>query len=205
MFEILSETKDYAKELIEEYINIVKKIEVNDKIDKNIEIQNKKIQTAIKKKSKLLEYNIDNKITDNDFILMNKKCEEEILNAQNIIFELENEKSSVDKVKNNINEIRQILQNATEDAENNLIDKNFVDKYIDEILVTPIDETTMKLEIKIFTNQVLEKTITMSKFRMGHMSNIILPKRNIIFYRNIRTVDNHIKSFCYNVSISIDI
>ena len=48
-----------------------------------------------------------------------------------------------------------------------MISKEFVEKYIDKIFVTPVDESTLQLQIKIFTGETTEKLLQKFKSRAG--------------------------------------
>ena len=50
-----------------------------------------------------------------------------------------------------------MLANAQRDAANGVITKEFVDKYIDKIFITPTDENTLLLQINLFTGETTEK------------------------------------------------
>ena len=59
--------------------------------------------------------------------------------------------------------------NDTErDAVKGLIDKEFVEKYIDKIFVTPGADGSMSLQIKIFTGKTTEKVLQNLRSRTGH-------------------------------------
>ena len=59
--------------------------------------------------------------------------------------------------RENMERIRRVLKEAEKNCENGVITKEFVDTFIDKIYATPIDERTMKLDIKIFTGEKSEK------------------------------------------------
>ena len=48
-----------------------------------------------------------------------------------------------------------------------MITKEFVDKYIDKIFVTPTDDNTLLLQIKIFTGETTEKYLRKFEHRVG--------------------------------------
>ena len=53
--------------------------------------------------------------------------------------------------------IRKVLRDAERDCANGEISKEFVDTFIDRILVTPTAENTLRLDIKIFTGDSCER------------------------------------------------
>ena len=59
------------------------------------------------------------------------------------------------------------LEAARQDSAQGIITLDFVNKYIDQILVTPEDEGTMRLVIKIFTGETTEKIPEKSQTSCG--------------------------------------
>ena len=61
-----------------------------------------------------------------------------------------------------------MLEHASQDAAQGVINKEFVDKYIDKSFVTPQDDGTLHLQIKIFTGEVTDKFLESLRSRTGH-------------------------------------
>lgn len=175
---VFRETEADANALTEEYIRMYKALDEGNELPKRIAQQEKLIDNAEKKKSKLLEYNALGKLSDDDFLSMNRQCSEEIKAASQALSELILQRDSEDDFKAHINEIRRVLRDAERDAGDGIINKSFVDKYIDKIFVTP-ENGTLKLEIKIFTGETTEKYLEKLKRRTGHTS-----KKMIEAYEN---------------------
>ena len=137
---------------------------------KQIQIaQQKIIDNALKKKSKLLQLAADGKLEDNDFIFMSKQCNDEIKAAEAVIEELNEQLTSSEEFRHHMEEIRQTLKAAERDAADGLIGKDFVQRYIDKIFATPMGDDTMRLYIKIFTGENTEKYLKKLTFRAGQM------------------------------------
>ena len=168
LFELFEETHETAQALIEEYIEMYKELtDEGDTAGQITELQ-QKIELAEKKKSKLLGYNATGQISDRDFLAMNKACVQEIEEAQHQIYELEQQQLAKDDLKKHIDTIRRVLKQAQEDAVNGIINKEFVDKYIDKIFATPEEDGSMRLQIKIFTGETTEKYLSNLRSRTGH-------------------------------------
>jgi len=168
LFELFEETRETAQALIEEYIEMYKELtDEGDTAGKISELQ-QSIDLAEKKKSKLLGYNATGQISDRDFLVMNKACAQEIEEAQRQIYELEQQQLAKDDLKKHIDTIRRVLKQAQEDAVNGIINKEFVDKYIDKIFATPEEDGSMRLQIKIFTGETTEKYLANLRSRTGH-------------------------------------
>ena len=168
LFEVLQDTKANADAMVEEYIRMYNEMTNHNQLPAQIEAQKKLIDNASKKKMKLLQLNLDGKITDDDFAAMTAQCNAEIDAAQGQINELNEQLVSSDKLKQRIDEIRKTLIEAQKDAAQGVIKRPFIEKYIDRIFVTPEEDGTMRLDIRIFTGETTRKTMEKFKRRTGH-------------------------------------
>ena len=169
LYEVFRETEADAEALIEEYVRMVKSLDEEGDIARHIAEQRNRIGLAGKKKGKLLEYNVTGQITDKDFIAMNKQCDAEIELAERELMELEEQQNSRDGYRKHIETIRKVLKDAQRDAAEGIITKEFVDRYIGKIIVTP-ENGLLRLEIKIFTGESTEKSLGNLRIRSGHTS-----------------------------------
>jgi chromosome segregation ATPase len=135
-----------------------------------IEEQRKVIDFANRKKSKLLQLVADESVTHADFKSMTASCNEEIAEAEKKIAELEALVSESETFRVKIESIRKVMADAQRDAARGLIDKEFVETYIGKIFVTPVDESTMRLTVKIFTEESTEKLLRKLEFHGGIMN-----------------------------------
>ena len=126
------------------------------------------IDLAQKKKSKLLGYNAAGQLSDADFLSLNKECDREISEAERQIDQLEQQQQSRAEFKKHISTIRSVLREAKRDAAQGIISKEFIDKYIDRIFATPLEDGTLQLQIKIFTGETCEKYLSNLRSRTGH-------------------------------------
>ena len=157
LLEVFSETQAEAETYLNEYVDLYTAQAMEEDTGKQIEALKAQIDMAQKKKSKLLTYNIEGKITDKDFLSMNKDCDKEIEGAEREIFDLEQNQFSKEEFRKHIETIRRVLQDARRDAAKGMVNKEFVDKYIDKIFVTPEEEGTLRLDIRILTGTSTEK------------------------------------------------
>ena len=178
LFEVFRESSESAENLIEEYIEMYKTLEETNDFAKTIKALQKKIDTETKKKSKLLEYNVSGNLSDKDFLSMNKECSQKIEAYEFEISELSEQLNSREEFKEHINTIRLVLKEAEKDAENGIINKEFVKKYIDKIYATPLENNTMKLEVKIFTGESTEKFLQRLKNNSGRTQSALTKDSN---------------------------
>ncbi len=178
LFQVFKDTSSNVDQIIEQYIDMYKSIDENDSLSKNIKSVTNKIDVSNQKKSKLLEYNINGKISDKDFLNLNDQISKDISKLEEELSALEEQEKSKEDIKNHIEKFKKILHQAEQDAKEKLIDKAFINKYIDKIYISP-EDGRLKLSIKIFTGDLTEKYI---KSRAGH-----------IFKKMIEQYENNMK------------
>ena len=171
LFEVFQDTEADVKALIEEYIEMYKEMADNGELPEKIQEQQQIIDLAVRKKGKLLEYNVTGQISDADFLSMSQAVTREMEEAQTRLDELREQQTSSEEFQRHIEDIRSTLRAAARDAADGLITKEFVDQYIDKIFATPEDGNTMRLEIKIFTGESTEKFL--QKLRRGQLQKTL--------------------------------
>lgn len=160
LYKVFSDTSGDVQRIIDEYTEMYRQLEQGDSVIKELNKAKKRIEILTRKKSKLLEYNVEGKITDSDFIQMNRQASEEIDTLHLEIAELEEQLNSREEFRKQIEALRRTMQNAERDAADGIINKEFIDKYIDRIYVTPESEDTLRLEVKLFTGETCDKFLT---------------------------------------------
>ena len=169
LFDVFNETSPVAEDLVESYIEMYKTIDANGEMLKDIEKLKTQIEHEQKKKRKILDYNLSGDLDDKEYIQMNNECKAIIEELEKELFDLQEQQNSKEDFRKHIEEIRRVLTAAQKDAANGIISKEFVNKYIDKIFVTP-EEDRLKLEIKIFTGKMCEKYLSNIRSRTGQMS-----------------------------------
>ena len=170
LLELLKECGSNADEIIEEYIEMYKTLSQSNDLAAQIQKLEQVISIGEKKKQKLLMYNINGDLEDADFLKMNKQCTQEIEAAQKELAELIQQRDSATDFKKHMDTIRRVLRDAAANAADGLINKEFVDEFVDKIYVTMDDDGIMHLQIKIFTGEITDKYLTSLRSRTGHIS-----------------------------------
>lgn len=168
LLEVFRETEVDSKALVEEYIAMYKSLDRDGDLAKRIGELEHTIDTVEKKKQKLLTFNALGELSDRDFLSMNKQCAQELEQARQELMELEQQRDSAADFKRHIDTIRQVLQEAERDAAQGLINKEFVEQYIDKIFATPEEDGSMRLQIKIFTGETTDRYLQKLRGRAGH-------------------------------------
>ncbi|MBQ7098335.1 MAG: recombinase family protein, partial [Oscillospiraceae bacterium] len=159
LLEVFREAEPQVEALIEEYVEMYKAIHQGDDLIKRIAVLEAAIATIRKKKQKLLAFNATGELSDQDFLTMNKECTRELKTAQKELEGLSAQRDSAIDFKREIETVRRCLLEAQRDAQTGVINKEFVDRYIIKIFATPEDSGTLRLQIKLFNEMVIEKTV----------------------------------------------
>jgi len=203
LFDVFKNMENNIDKLIDEYVQMFEQILNPENVDKKIDALKKKIELSQKKKNKLLEYNITGKISDADFLNMNKQCDDEISKYNQAISDLQESSKRKEEFKKRIDSLKKSLQTAKSNAINGIIDRNFVEKFIDKIYATPLSRDEMKLEIQIFSGEILDRSLINLRGSTGHISKKMTPVRHFQITRINRRLWNHemICKFTYSVTI----
>ncbi len=165
LFEVFRDTRDVSAAMIEEYERMYRSMISDGTAQKKIEAARAAMDLAIKKKSKLLELVTLDSITASDFKAMTAQCNEDIQAYEREIAELEAQQSSSEEFRSNMERIRKALRDAERDCANGEITKEFIDTFIDKILVTPQEDGSARLDIRIFTGETCQRYLEKLKRR----------------------------------------
>lgn len=168
LYEVFQDTKADADALAAEYIQMYTEMTDHNTLTSQIAEQRKIIDNANKKKSKLLQLSVDGMIADIDFKHMTAQSNKEIEEAERQIQELNSQLETSDEFRKKIDAIKKTLAAAQRDAAQGIISKEFVERYIDKILVTPEEDGSMTLNIRIFTGETTQKSLQEIRRRTGH-------------------------------------
>ena len=167
LYDVFKDTAEDAKRIIEEYTSLYAEMTEKNASSANLKRLKDRLDLLSRKKSKLLEYNIAGQISDRDFIEMNRQITKESSKVYSAIEETENEINSQAGFKEKIEEIKTVLQKAEKDASKEMIDSAFVNKYIDKIYVTPVDDGVIDISVKLFTGDTFAKVFEKSGHRLA--------------------------------------
>ena len=137
--------------LIEQYTEMYRLISAETDLSSEIKEQEAIIKKAEKKKDKLLDYNIDGQISDSDYIARTKQCDLEIKAAVKKLEELNKQKNTEDELNAHISEIKAVIREAYAKSKDGIISKRFIENYVDRILIKPVSDGKIELEIRLLT------------------------------------------------------
>ena len=199
LYDVFKDTAEDAALIIEEYTNMYTEILANDSSQDELQKLKDRLSLLAKKKSKLLEYNIAGQISDKDFVEMNKQISEESAEVSSAIEEIENEINSKSEYKEKIEAIRKILLKAESEAGQNMVDSAFINRYIDKIYVTPIDDGVVEIAVKIFSGDTIEKHLSALRKRHKPAANEAFDEDGIDDSRTGQIFKKMIKSYEENM------
>ena len=168
LFEVFRDTHDASEEMILEYERMYAAMTSDVNLEGQISDAEGKIELALKKKSKLLELTALGQITNEDFAAMTAACNEEIKAAEQELAELRSRRDDSEDFRRHMEKIRSTLRAAERQANAGAITKEFVDTFVDKIIATPIDDHTMRLDVKIFTGETTSRYLEKLIGRTGH-------------------------------------
>ena len=169
LYEVFRDTKADADAMVEEYVRLYTEMTDHNRLPAQIAELEKVVEGANRKKNKLLQLSADGMISDRDFKSMTEQCSAEIAETEAQIAELNEQLETSEAFREKIGAIRRVLAQAQQEAAEGVIGKEFVDRYIDRIFVTPEAENEMRLDIRIFTGETTEKLLKKVRSRGGNM------------------------------------
>ena len=170
LFEVFRETEADAEAMLEEYLRLYQSLDSGGTRQQRTAIE-KKIDFEGKKKGKLLDFNLTGQITDREYLQRSRDCEQEIERLRKQLAALQQEQESKEEFRKHTESIRTVMRSAQRDANRQMVSKEFIDKYIDRIFVTPLEDGSLRLEIKIFTGEATEKYLNRLKQRAANQEN----------------------------------
>ena len=165
LFEVFKDTSESAVAMIEEYEALYLSISSSENLNAQIEKQNALLARIEKKKDALFELKTDDAISSAEYKQRNAKLDAEKKEADETLAELEQQRVSSEAHKEHMAKIHAALKAAEQDVANGKVTKEFIDTYIDKILVTPQSDGTMELDIRIFTGESTKKYLARLKSR----------------------------------------
>ena len=171
LFEVFRDTRQASAAMIAEYEGMYRSMTCDGNLEKKIEEAQANIDLAKKKKSKLLELVTLESITPADFKAMTAQCNQEIKSGEQVLLELKDQQESSEEFRANMEHLRKVLREAEKQCQTEAITKDFIDIFIDRIYVTPEDDNTLRLDIKIFTGDTCEKYLGKLKRRANPESS----------------------------------
>lgn len=94
---------------------------------------------------------------------MTAQCNADMQAGEQELLELRHRQETNAEFHANMERIRKVLREAERKCETGAITRDFIDTFIDKICVTPADDGSLRLDIKIFTGDTCEKYLNKLK------------------------------------------
>lgn len=179
--ELINESSCNIEEVIKKYLELLRRA-TDNKPDSKAEIDRlqKQIESINKKKEKILEYNLDGNISDEEFIQRNKGYNEQIEKLNSQISDLTPNQddfvSTEMQFKNIIDTLKKFNGVEPED-----INRQIVEELFEKIVVKSFEGNKATLTFYLKTGEVKKKQVSMSCSE--YMLNNIISERHKRFYR----------------------
>lgn len=186
--------------IIDEMINYYSNNKINNSYQFEIKKINNKIEEIKIKKEKILELNINGNLSNSEFQEKNEIYNKEITKLKNKIIIIEKEQNLISSNKTNLKNIKHEIKKQL-DFKTNI--QSFVETFLDEIIVSKIDNNRNNIKLDIFLNLSKKSTIITKGAR--HIKNT---NENLSIYNNTFITLNSVKSnskknkYTYNVYIN---
>ena len=192
LFQAFTDTEVNVEALMEEYAARYRALDRGGGLEREMEELRRRMELTERKKSKLLEYNVTGQLSDQDFLSLNRQCARELESAQAALEELEEQELSRGEFRRHMERIRSVLEQARKEAAAGMITREFVNRYIDKIYVTPEGERTARLDIRIFTGESTQSYLEKLRGRRKSDPNPALPSGHT-FKKMIEAYENGLK------------
>ncbi len=196
-------------EYVETFLRIYQETGGTADMQKRLEQLQSQLDRTRLKKDKLLELYMDDAITKTEFKSRNDGLSEEIASIQSDMQQVQTEQLQKHDYAKSVKEIEQYLKemyNPDTEMTKHQIDE-MVDAIVDRIDVVPVNQTEMKLIVKLKTGQSTPvhyiRTGQRYGRRSGIMVNIMIPERQYSFSRKSFKKARRTVQITYVISLGI--
>lgn len=198
--ELINKSSENIEAILEEYFEILQS-SIKNIPDNKIEIARleKQIDMLKQKREKILEYNLDGKISDDEFISRNKEYVKQIKQTENHIRELQNTKSP-EPVETQLSAIKEQLEKFKGVTPQD-INRQIVNELFEKITVEPLAVTCATLTFQLRSGS-LEKW----GFPLRRSDDMILtlhPEQHKIFSRKTCIKTQHMVFYKYKYLLAL--
>ena len=198
--ELINKSSENIEAILEEYFEILQSSIKNIPDNKNeITRLEKQIDMLKQKREKILEYNLDRKISDDEFISRNKEYVKQIKQTENHIRELQNTKSP-EPVETQLSAIKEQLEKFKGVTPQD-INRQIVNELFEKITVEPLAVTCATLTFHLRSGS-LEKWV----FPLRRSDDMILtlhPEQHKIFSRKTCIKTQHMVFYKYKYLLEL--
>ena len=145
-----------AGALMDEYLALYRSLGRDEGLERQAAALRRTVETAERKRQKLLTYNALGQLSDGDFLAMSAQCGRELEDARRRLEDLTARMADGAAFPGRLDAIRRALEDARLDAAQGLPDRDFVERYIRRIDVFPEAGRGVRLEIRLRSGEAAE-------------------------------------------------
>ena len=165
LFQMFQEFGSEADAALEGLIDQISAMRQSADVEKEILKTEVQIEKEKQKRTKLLQFNLDNKISDEDFLTMSAEIKANIADMTAKVEELTKKKQDNAELRERLARMKKMMESASRIMSPDDITPAVMDAIVDKIEVTTIDETHIQLDV--FLNDGSSKTTAMYKENRG--------------------------------------
>lgn len=198
--DIMNKIFENKDSIINEMMSYYSNLKLSNTYQNEIKKVNNKIDEIKRKKDKLLELNINGNISNLEFQERNDEFNEEIANLKKKITALEKEKDLMSISTSNLKNVESAIKKQL-DFKTNI--QSFVETFVDEIIVSKIDNDRQNIKLDIFLNLIKKPKVNTKGSR--HLGTI---NENLSIYSSscdtldLGRADFKRNTFTYNVYLN---
>lgn len=198
--DIMNKIFENKDSIINEMMSYYSNLKLSNTYQNEIKKINNKIDEIKTKKDKILELNINGNISNLEFQERNDEFNEEIANLKKKITTLEKEKDLMSISTSNLKNVESAIKKQL-DFKTNI--QSFVETFVDEIIVSKIENNRHNIKLDIFLNLIKKSKVTTKGSR--HLGTI---NENLSIYSSscdtldLGRVDFKRNTFTYNVYLN---
>ena len=198
--DIMNKIFENKDSIINEMMSYYSNLKLSNTYQNEIKKVNNKIDEIKRKKDKILELNINGNISNLEFQERNDEFNEEIANLKKKITTLEKEKDLMSISTSNLKNVESAIKKQL-DFKTNI--QSFVETFVDEIIVSKIDNDRQNIKLDIFLNLIKKPKVNTKGSR--HLGTI---NENLSIYSSscdtldLGRSDFKRNTFTYNVYLN---
>lgn len=203
--DILNRTAGDMDEIVKTYLSIYEKVVLSKKdYGQEILMLQKQIEQIKRKKEKILDYNLQGNLSDNEFISRNNEYSKEIENIMLQIDSMKQKPENVSDVKEKMEIISRRVKMFSEVKPDD-ISYSVVGNMIKKIEIQPTGENRAVITFFLKSGN-FERVDFSRKTSSGcpeYMFNNVFPRQHTVFYRHLRSFSGHMMPVEYTYSLAI--
>lgn len=198
--ELINKSSENIDSILEEYFEILQSSIKNIPDNKNeISRLEKQIDLLKQKREKILEYNLDGKISDDEFISRNKEYVKQIKQIESHILEIQNTKSP-EPVEIQLSAIKEQLEKFKGVTPQD-INRQIVNELFEKITVEPLAVTCATLTFQLRSGSLEKWGFPLR--RSGDMILTLHPEQHKIFSRKTCIKTQHMVFYKYKYLLAL--